>query len=101
MICKYYGSEHLPCVEFCICAAVKTSTGKIFPGRRHGHCFVSIDRLALDEDKKREGHIQGFLTSHGRFVDRTEAMKIQKAAGIPSADPAGYQEGVLLSEDLY
>jgi hypothetical protein len=45
---------------------------------------------------------QGFVTSRNRYVDRTEAMRLQVAAGIPSACGGRMEDGQLLfSEDLY
>ena len=48
---------------------------------------------------------QGFVTSRNRFVNRVEALRLQKEAGIPSADPTSkngvYKYGDLYSEDLY
>lgn len=84
--------------EICLCAAVKTASGKVYPGRRHSHCLVGIFYL---EKESREGHEQGFLTNHGRFVTREEGRKLQEEAGIPSADPEGYRGNTLFSEDLY
>ena len=48
------------------------------------------------------GAIQGFITSDNRFVERKEGMKIQKRAGILSAEKdGGYRGDILFSEDLY
>jgi hypothetical protein len=44
---------------------------------------------------------QGFITSRNRFVSRSEAMKLQLDAGIPSVVKGGYRGTVLYSEDLY
>jgi hypothetical protein len=84
--------------EICICAAIKTKSGKIYPGRRHGHCIVGIYYC---EKEDREEQEQGFLTNYNRFVDRKEGRKLQEEAGIPSADPEGYRYDILFSEDLY
>jgi hypothetical protein len=48
----------------------------------------------------RAGEFQGFLTSTGRFVDRTEAYRIAIASGQPWTD-ARHVEGTLFSEDLW
>lgn len=84
--------------EICICAAVKTANGRIYPGRRHSHCLCGIWYL---EKEAREGSEQGFLTNYNRFVSRKEGRKLQEAAGIKSADPEGYRGDTLFSEDLY
>lgn len=48
-----------------------------------------------------DGTTQGFVTSRNRYVDRKEAMRIQKEAGVESLDPGGYRGDELYSEDLY
>ena len=45
--------------------------------------------------------IQGFLTSENRFVDRKEAMTIQKAAGKLNTKGQPLDGQILFSEDLY
>lgn len=84
--------------EICLCAAVKTADGKIFPGRRHGHCFIGIGYFEKNTIHNSE---QGFLTNLNRFVSREEGRKLQDAAGIKSADKEGYRGDTLFSEDLY
>ena len=85
--------------EIVICAAIKYKDGTIIRGHRHGDCAYDCNR-PLKKDF--EGHIQGFITSRNRFVDRKEGMKIQKAAGIPSAwEEDGHYGDILFSEDLY
>ena len=84
--------------EIVICAAVKTNTGKIFRGHRHGDCFVAIfDRHLKSGDLAED---QGFITSKNRFVTRKEGLKLQLEAGITSNEPNGYVNE-LFSEDLY
>lgn len=91
--------------EICICAAVKTTTGKVFRGHRHSDCFAAIRTRKLAPSQ--ESNEQGFVTSNNRYVDRAEGYDLQIAAGIKSANqefsPAGEycQEGQLYSEDLY
>tara|TARA_R110000868_G_scaffold4119_14_gene25053 strand:- start:5943 stop:6281 length:339 start_codon:yes stop_codon:yes gene_type:complete len=99
--CIANGRTPLP--EICICAAVKATTGEIIRGHRHSDCFTALRaRLLLPE---RELDSQGFITSHNRYVDRAEGMKLQKAAGIPSkyasSQEAWEAATVLFSEDLY
>lgn len=85
--------------EIAICAAVRTTTGKVFRGHRHSDCFMAIKgRFLIPGDKEED---QGFITSRNRYVDRIEGKKLQDAAGIPSLDPNGYHGNRLFSEDLY
>ena len=89
--------------EFCICAAIKMPDGEVIHGHRHNHCLdvvrarPSVLRTAIISAK------MGFVTSAGRFVDRDEAMTIQKASGKPSCytKDGHYTDGPLFSEDLY
>jgi hypothetical protein len=84
--------------EQCICAAIKTPSG-IYRGHRHGDCFLVMQRKGIARTSE---DIQGFMTSENRFVDRAEGYRIQRDAGIDSADPEGYiVPGTLFSEDLY
>jgi len=85
--------------EFCICAAIKDTTGYVWRGHRHADCISS----ALEAERKipmgKESQWQGFVTSTGRFVNRYEGYKLQIAAKIPSATE--YRNERLFSEDLY
>lgn len=85
--------------EIVICAAVRSTTGEIYRGHRHGDCFITIKR----EGKKpsRSPDAQGFITSMNRYVTREQGRKLQDAAGMLSADPEGYRGKTLFSEDLY
>ena len=81
------------------------STGLLFCGWRHADCFVTLhawaanlaaeERLRIGEEQIAGRH-QGFLTSRGRFVDRTEAMTLARAAGQTDSS-----KSELFSEDLY
>ena len=84
--------------EICICAAVKTEDGVLIRGHRHSDCLYKIH--SMGKTRLKEKNAQGFITSRNRFVDRTEGLKLQKEAGITSADPEGYGYQ-LFSEDLY
>ncbi len=78
------------------CAAIKMPDGRVWTGKRHHHCFGTI--LQATGERARGG-IQGFITMAGRFVDRTEALKIAKEASqVPENAGRG---GELYSEDLY
>jgi hypothetical protein len=85
-------------LEICICAAIKMG-GLIIRGHRHDDCLRNIKARRLDS----EPIVQGFMTSQNRFVDREEAMQLQRAAGAKSAySPDGELHGdILFSEDLY
>lgn len=100
--------------EVCICAAIRLPDGRIIRGHRHGDCIrtamelidhrhsiglepVPYEALRADMD----GRSQGFITSRNRYVGREEAMRLQRAAGVESADPDGYRGDTLFSEDLY
>ena len=84
--------------ETVICAAVKTATGKITRGHRHGDCYAAMQARHLSPLDAEEG----FITSTNRFVGRNEAYSLQEAAGIQSVLPNGYEDrGRLFSEDLY
>jgi len=51
---------------------------------RHHTLFLELKRLreaGLSERRPPHREIQGFLTSAGRFVDRTEGLAIAQAAG--------------------
>lgn len=84
--------------EIVICAAVIGVDGRIIRCHRHNHGIAVLAELKI---KLRPDHdAQGFMTSKNRYVTRKEGLKLQKAAGIPSADPDGYGTE-LYSEDLY
>lgn len=77
------------------------TTGMVFAGWRHHNCFTTLNAVyprptgKVDEEQIAGRH-QGFLTTHGRFVDRDEAGRIAFAAGQVDRD------GLLLtSEHLY
>ena len=84
--------------ETCLCAAIKLSDGYIVRGHRHNDCLRTAWDMKRIGDSRPE---QGFLTSHGRFVDREVARQLQEAAGIKSVAPDGYRGTELYSEDLY
>lgn len=92
-------SDRKRTLETVICAAIKTKDGQIIRGHRHADAIkAAIDRgLEL----LRESGAQGFITSKNRYVDRKEAMLIQKSAGIQSVNKGGYLGDELYSEDLY
>ena len=77
--------DHDPC---------NLKTGYIVTGFRHPDCIYTHYRLT--GEKTKSNHIQGFLTSANRFVDRKEAGQIAFGAGqIKDLTDC------LVSEDLY
>lgn len=95
--------------EFVICAAIRMKDGYIIRGHRHNDCLRTAAGIPRYKgDSHVWGENQGFVTSHNRYVNRTEGAKIQKEAGIKSyyethrGNPSGaYLGGELYSEDLY
>jgi hypothetical protein len=86
--------------EICICAAVICTDGTIIRGHRHRDCFDGIIRRGKKILKDFDA--QGFITSYNRYVTREKGYKLQKEAGIKSANLEGYNKaGLLFSEDLY
>lgn len=94
--------------EICICSAIKLPNGEIVRGHRHNHCY-DIVRARPETLRTEPGRLavinakQGFVTSRNRFVDRNEAMAIQRASGSPSSygKDGEYIGESLFSEDLY
>lgn len=96
--------------EICICAAVRLDDGYIVRGHRHDDCIQTVEKFRAAGKMigvPRQDQ-QGFVTSKNRFVGRKEAMVLQRAAGIPSADliAKGFSDpslrgDILFSEDLY
>lgn len=83
--------------EICICAAVKTTDGKIIRGQSHRDCRDGIIRRGGFPSKE-----DGFITSYNRFVDREEGYKLMQKVNWKSVNPQGYQLCKwLFSEDLY
>ena len=88
--------------EMIDCAAIKTSDGRIWTGKRHFHCLATIKQAT---GEKAHNAIQGFVTMErndnqpqGRFVTREEAYKLALAAGQIIDDVC---PGTLYSESLY
>lgn len=83
------------------CAAIKTSDGRIWTGKRHYHVLMTVIQAT---GKKADG-TQGFVTMQrddqypqGRFVDRKEARRLCVETGqiTKFVSPTD-----LFSEDLY
>lgn len=100
--------------EVCICSGIKWR-GKVWPGMRHGDCMEAMRRelgWKMTGQQMMRSHMfneQGFITNKNRYVTRQEALRLHKAAGIPSRaemtergkKTAGYRKGIMFSEDLY
>lgn len=96
-------------LEVCLCAASRFG-GKVWRGNRHNHSSEAMrDELSAymtrtQMNKCEIGKDTGFITNFNRYVDREEGLRLQKAAGIPSAATLvgdDYRNGLLFSEDLY
>ena len=60
---------------------INVSNGVVVCGRRHCNCISTINHLTGKKLSQLQPYVQGFLTSHDRFVDRKEAAKIAYSAG--------------------
>lgn len=81
--------EHMP---------VNTPEGLVVCGLRHCNCIAILSEMFPDR-RYIKNHVQGFLTSKNRFVDRIEGWKIALAAGqVLPEDLIGSQ---LFSENLW
>jgi len=73
------------------------SSGVVVCGLRHNNIIASYYALT-GKPTRRETSIQGFLTTHNRFLDRIDA----NAIAIKAQQIFGNTEGdELISEDLY
>lgn len=83
-------------------------SGVVVGGWRHPNCKIVLmswlypnwQTSTLHEQLKNEVNnkeVQGFLTSHGRFVNRVDAAQIWVAAG----NKLKYSSTKLYSEDIY
>ncbi len=87
--------------ELPVCAAIRYQEKLgdiIIAGKRHHDCLRGAALAGLRPATARE---QGFMTNHGRFVDRQTAFILIHKEGILSASPDGYRGRELFSEDLY
>jgi hypothetical protein len=73
-------------------AAIKMGSAS-WVGKRHSDCIKAMTDCGF----KVGNWPQGFMTTHGRFVDRKEALKIAIAAG----QVKNSKHNILFSEDLY
>lgn len=84
--------------EVIIAAAIKAGDVVVTVERpgRHGNLISAAGRITGD---CMQGGEHGFLTSYGRFVDRTEAAQIAVARG--QGAPRDVCNSRLFSEDLW
>jgi len=85
--------------EIVICSAVLAADGRVFRCHRHHDGLRVLEAAGVAYGAHEQE--QGFVTSRNRYVDRYEALRIQRAAGIESVAPGGYRGKQLFSEDLY
>lgn len=91
-------------MELPACAAIQFPNGTIFAGHRHHDCLSMINySFGHTPPFPKDEWNQGFMTTKGRFVNRSEAFRVMVESGIPSDCPTGYRTrlGELFSEDLY
>lgn len=83
------------------CNPKNVDRGVCFSGFRHPHCMYTMTSITGKPTNDKIGeHIQGFLTSHNRFVDRKEALVI--ALNMNQVlDIENIRGNSLYSEDLY
>lgn len=79
-------------------AAIQLPTGMIIEGHRHHDCLAQMHSIMNLSVYERRGHVQGFITSDGFFVNRREAMEIAIKSHQVSEKYKGME---LYSEDLY
>ena len=78
---------------------INVDRGVVFCGHRHPHCMYHMVCIYGLRQCEAGEEIQGFLTSHNRFVDRTEGMKI--ATEQDQLKGPCHVGTVLYSENLY
>ena len=87
--------ESLSKPEIITHAAVLTIHGYPLLGKCHADCFHQGANTGIEMSGKAED--QGFMTSHGRYVNRQNAFEIAASAGQIKDVKGGY----LISEDLW
>ena len=70
--------------------------GLVLCGYRHGHIIGQCISLLNKRQSEMGEHVQGFLTSKNRFLNRKEALELHLKNGNTSDFP-----DELYSEDLY
>ena len=80
--------------------------GIVVCGHRHGHCIDIMKTLGqlrsvVNGPDAVGEYEQGFMTNHGRFVNRTEGMYIAIENGQTKRDRLNNELIGLFSEDIY
>jgi len=74
------------------------STGFVICGRRHHNCYATLSLFGFDRHSGKA--VEGFLTSHDRFLNRDHALGLALECGqIKSREDL--IASVLTSEDLW
>lgn len=98
MFCKICGLTPTSCKcdgpEVILHAAVKSADGRIFFGKSHADCFHKA--LAMNTRMSSKADDQGFLTSKGNYLIRSEAAKLAFERG-----QIDRKTGYLFSEDMW
>jgi hypothetical protein len=94
-------NKYRPDGPIVVCAALKSTTGKIVCGARH-YDPIMRQQIAGSDGKRSPEWIsceQGFIDQRGNFLTREEAWKIAEKNGQIKYN--GGWNGTLYSEDLY
>jgi len=91
--------------ERIICAAIQIAdTGKVYYGHRHDQCINSLNaELSWTMNRQQIAQVkktQGFVTTFGRFVNRSDALVIA-LENNQVLDKREIRGNELYSEDLY
>jgi hypothetical protein len=104
-------------IEYILCSAIwyndeverahlpiNIPTGLVVCGLRHCNCFTVLaalfpnrEYIIVNEEDIERRHIQGFLTSKNRFVDRTEGYNI----AVKAEQCTVSEHEILMSEDIW
>ena len=98
-------------IEIVICAAIwvddkkkhyhqptNIETGIVFCGHRHCSIYSQLDAYKINQN---DHGVQGFLTSHNRFLTRKEAAELVKSNSQEMVMDRKSIRDNLYSEDLY
>ena len=78
---------------------VNVKAGIVFCGHQHVHCLYQMVAMTGKRQSEVGEEVQGFLTSHNRFVDRVVGAKI--ALLSKQIKKLRYNKTKLFSEDLF
>lgn len=90
-------TERIAAAAVCVCGLIVS----LPPPARHHNIVHALRAIGVDE---RDGEVDAFLTSEGRFVDRHEALRIARTANqITARGHARLVDGnpMLFSEDVW